>query len=234
VTEPGAPAPRLLLAEDERERGAMLVELLTSEGYVVDHAPDGHTALHMGLTRDYDVLVLDRGLPALEGLDLMRRLRRRGVATPVLLLTAYDTVADRVEGLDAGAQDHLGKPFEVEELLARIRALLRRDVANAPGELLDLGGRLLDVSARLVTSRDRRDTRSGPGDVALSAREAELLGLLAAYPAKVFSRAELLDRVFLGAEADNAVDTYISYLRRKLGHDVVRTVRGVGYRMGRA
>jgi two-component system response regulator QseB len=228
-------APRLLLAEDEHELATLLVELLTSEGYVVEHASDGHTALHLGLTRDYDVLVLDRGLPALEGVDLMRRLRGKGVSAPVLLLTAYDSVADRVEGLDAGAQDYLGKPFDVEELLARIRALLRRgDTTATPGELLDLGDRLLDVSARLVTSRDRRTSGSGPGDIALSVREADLLGLLATYPAKVFSRAELLDRVFPGAEADNAVDTYISYLRRKLGPEVVRTVRGVGYRMGRA
>ena len=225
---------RLLLVEDERELAAMLVELLSGEGYDVDHAPDGQAGLHKALTRTYDVMVLDRGLPAVEGLDLLRRVRRRGVRTPALVLTAYDEVADRVEGLDSGAQDHLGKPFDVDELLARLRALVRRD---DPGDadLVPLGDRHLDPAARLVVVTGERRTAAGAdhGDVALSARETELLATLAGRPTKVFTRAELLDRVFPDAEGENTVDTYISYLRRKLGPDTVRTVRGVGYRMGR-
>jgi two-component system response regulator QseB len=224
---------RLLLVEDERELAAMLVRLLRDEGYQVDHAPDGQSGLHKALTRTYDVMVLDRGLPAVEGLDLLRRLRRRGIRTPVLVLTAYDEVADRVEGLDSGAQDHLGKPFDVDELLARLRALVRRDDVGE-ADLLPLGDRHLDLTARLVRDTGRAGAGRDHGDVSLSEREADLLATLAGRPTKVFSRAELLDRVFPDAEGENTVETYISYLRRKLGPDVVRTVRGVGYRMGRA
>ncbi len=228
-------ATRVLLVEDERELAAMLVELLTGEGYRVDHAPDGQSGLHRALTSAYDVIVLDRGLPAIEGLDLLRRLRRKGLRTPVLVLTAYDTVADRVAGLDSGAQDYLGKPFDVDELLARLRALLRRDDPGASTDLLDLGERHLDVAGRLVVAAGprRTDSGSGPDDVVLSVRETDLLRTLAGHPSKVFTRAELMQRVFPEAEGENSVETYISYLRRKLGPDVVRTVRGVGYRMGR-
>ncbi len=227
---------RVLLVEDERELASMLTDLLTGEGYQVDHAPDGQAGLHRALTATYDVIVLDRGLPAIEGLELLRRLRRKGLRTPVLVLTAYDTVADRVEGLDGGAQDYLGKPFDLDELLARLRALVRRDDPAPDAELVDLGDRALDVAARLVVSRGARRTEAGsaPEDVVLSVRESELLLALAGRPSKVFSRAELLERVFPEAEGENAVDTYVSYLRRKLGPDAVRTVRGIGYRMGRA
>jgi two-component system response regulator QseB len=233
-TEPGS-AVRLLLVEDEPDLAAMLVQLLRGEGYLVDHAPDGQAGLHHALTRTYDLMVLDRGLPAIDGLDLLRRVRRRGVRTPVLVLTAYDAVADRVEGLDSGAQDHLGKPFDVDELLARLRALVRRD-DPATADLIPLGERHLDRAARLVVRTGGRRTESGsdPADVGLSVREADLLATLAGRPAKVFTRAELLERVFPDAGDENSVETYISYLRRKLGPDVVRTVRGVGYRMGRA
>jgi two-component system response regulator QseB len=233
--EDGVSATRLLLVEDERELAQMLQDLLAAEGYDLDHAPDGQAGLHLALSRTYDVIVLDRGLPAIEGLDLLRRLRARGVRTPVLVLTAYDSVADRVEGLDSGAQDHLGKPFDVDELLARLRALVRRDDPGVGTEWLDLGERHLDLGSRLVVSGGvrRSETGSAPDDVMLSERESQLLATLARRPSKVFSRAELLDQVFTDAEDGNAVETYISYLRRKLGPDVVRTVRGVGYRMGR-
>jgi two-component system, OmpR family, response regulator QseB len=233
--EDGVSATRVLLVEDERELAGMLNDLLVAEGYDLDHAPDGQAGLHLALSRTYDVIVLDRGLPAIEGLDLLRRLRARGIRTPVLVLTAYDAVADRVEGLDSGAQDHLGKPFDVDELLARLRALVRRDDPGVGSEWVDLGERHLDLGSRLVVSGGERrsDSGSAPGDVTLSERESQLLATLARRPSKVFSRAELLDQVFTDAEDGNAVETYISYLRRKLGPDVVRTVRGVGYRMGR-
>src|SRR3954469_7669135 len=112
------PIPALLLVEDDHALSGMLVEVLTDEGYRVDHARDGQRGLHLGLTRRYDVIVLDRGLPAIDGLDLLRRLRGKGVATAALVLTAQGSVADRVEGLDAGAEDYLTKPFHLEELLA--------------------------------------------------------------------------------------------------------------------
>ncbi len=125
------PSPRLLLVEDDPELAAMLTELLTAEGYVVEAAVDGQRGLHLGLTRDYDVMLLDRGLPAIEGLDLLTRLRGRGRNTPTLVLSALGNPRDRVEGLDAGAEDYLGKPFDLDELLARLRALLRRHQDHA-------------------------------------------------------------------------------------------------------
>ena len=217
--------PRVLVVEDEPDLARLLARLLTDEGYAVDVVNDGQAGLHRALTRRYDVLLLDRGLPGIDGLDLLRRLRRSGVHAPALMLTAYDTVPDRVEGLDSGAQDYLGKPFDVDELLARLRALLRRTEPGEDAELLDLGDRRLDVASRIVVG--------GSEDVQLSDREAALLRTLAGRPTRVFTRDELRSRVFEDAETDAAVETYVSYLRRKLGADAVRTVRGVGYRMGR-
>ena len=213
----------LLLVEDDHELAAMLQRVLGEEGYEVSHAADGHRALHLGLTRSFDVLVVDRGLPAVEGLDLIARLRSRGIGTPVLVLSARGSTSDRIEGLNAGAEDYLPKPFELAELLARLRALTRRHAERAL--VLRGGDGTLDLTSRTV--------RRGDGtEVALSEREAALLGLLAARPRQVFSRSELLDQVFDAAESDAAVDTYVHYLRRKLGRGAVRTVRGLGYRMG--
>jgi two-component system response regulator QseB len=219
--------PSLLVVEDDAAFADLLADLLGDEGYSVDLARDGQAGLHRGLTRRYDAMVVDRGLPAVEGTDLVRRLRSRGVTCPVLLLTARGTVTDRVEGLDAGAEDYLVKPFEVPELLARIRALLRRHVDRA--ESLPLGRRRLDVTGRRVV-----DDAGAEPDVELSGRESGLLHALAAAPTRVFTREELLDRVFDAADSPGAVDTYVHYLRRKLGRDVVHTVHGLGYRMGTA
>ena len=209
--------PALLLVEDDRQLAGLLTAVFADAGYRVEHAPDGQAGLHKGLTAGYDVLVLDRGLPVLDGVDLLRRLRARGVTTPALVLTARGSVAERVEGLDAGAEDYLVKPFELEELLARVRALRRRHADHAAN--LALGPRRrLDVAARRVHAA------AGEPDVELSGRECELLAVLAARPGQVFTRAELLARVFGEAESPGAVDTYVHYLRRKLGRDVVRTV----------
>ncbi len=214
----------LLLVEDDAQLSELLVELLTDAGYGVDLARDGQAGLHRGLTRDYDAMVIDRGLPAIEGLDLVSRLRSRGVATPILFLTARGTLADRVDGLDAGAEDYLVKPFEIDELLARIRALLRRHGDRASS--LQLGRRRLDVSGRRVVG-------DGLAPVELSGRECALLQVLAARPTRVFTREELLRHAFDDeADSTGAVDTYVSYLRRKLGKSVVQTVHGLGYRMG--
>jgi DNA-binding response OmpR family regulator len=217
--------PRLLLVEDDRELSGLLVGLLDDEQYAVTLARDGQQGLHLGLSRDWDLIVLDRGLPALEGVDLLARLRARGVRAPILMLTARGTVADRVEGLDAGANDYLVKPFDIEELLARLRALLRRPSEHA--EELRLGERVLVVEADRVVGE-------GFADVQLSQREGALLRTLAQRPSRVFTRDELLDAVFEGADTPGAVDTYVHYLRRKLGRESVRTVHGLGYRMGRA
>lgn len=222
----GADTPALLLVEDDQALAGMLSGLLTEEGYAVDCANDGHRGLHLGLSRHYDLLLFDRGLPALDGLELLARLRSRGVTSPALLLTARGTIADRVEGLDAGAEDYLVKPFDVDELLARLRALQRRHTDNA--ESLDLGRRRLELGTRQVLGA------AGEDPVQLAGREASLLAVLAGRPARVFTREELLARVFDDADSPGAVDTYVYYLRRKLGREVVRTVHGLGYRMGTA
>lgn len=213
------------MVEDDRALSALLVELLTGEGYRVDTAYDGQQGMHRGLTGNYDALIVDRGLPVMDGAELVALLRSRGITTPALILTARGSVEDRVEGLDAGAQDYLVKPFEVPELLARVRALLRRtDSASA---VLQAGGLRLDR----VTRRVAGATPDGL-EVELSEREASLLGTLMVAPKRVFSRARLLESVFDGAESAGAVDLYVHYLRRKLGKQVIRTVHGTGYRFG--
>lgn len=203
----------------------MLAELLVDEGYRVDTAFDGQQGLHRGLTGGYDALIVDRGLPVMDGSDLIALLRSKGIATPALILTARGAVDDRVEGLDAGAQDYLVKPFEVPELLARVRALLRRIDTSAT--VITAGRLRLDRVTRRVAGAAADDV-----EVELSEREASLLATLMAAPKRVFSRAQLLDAVFEGAESGGAVDLYVHYLRRKLGKQVIRTVHGAGYRFG--
>jgi two-component system response regulator QseB len=215
---------RVLLVEDDGELAVMLDRLLSSEGYEVDVALDGQTGLHRALTSRYEVMVVDRGLPGVDGLDLIGRLRRRGVTTPILVLSAMGTPRDRVHGLDAGAEDYLPKPFDIDELLARLRALLRRHLQHA--EALSIGpDATLDIASRTVFHGDR------PLEV-LSERECELLKLMASRPGVVFTRTQLLELVFADAVTDATVDTYVYYLRRKLGRKVISTVRGVGYRLG--
>jgi two-component system response regulator QseB len=214
---------RLLLVEDDPQLSAMLCELLTGEGYAVDVARDGQRGLHLGLTRTYDVAVLDRGLPAIEGLDLLGRWRANGVYTPVLVLSALGNPADRVEGLDAGAEDYLGKPFDIDELVARLRALVRRHSEDAT--TVPVPGGRFDADTHEVLCADG-------SRVALSEREAGLLETLARHPGRVYGRDQLLEQVFADAEEVGVVDTYVYYLRRKLGREIVATVRGVGYRLG--
>lgn len=214
---------RVLVAEDDRRLAEMLSNLLDSEGYEVEIARDGQRALHAGLTRAFDLAVLDRGLPAVDGLSVLRGLRDNGVTTPVLILSALGTAPDRVEGLNAGAEDYLAKPFDIEELLARLRGLTRRSSSTVrtvrfPGGRLDAGNRTL--------------TLDGGGRTVLSEREAALLELLARRPDQVFSRAFLLDEVFADADDPGVVDTYVHHLRKKFGRSLIETVRGVGYRLG--
>jgi two-component system response regulator QseB len=218
------PGRRLLLVEDDRELRTMIAGLLTEEDYLVTDVPDGQTALREALAGAFDIAVIDRGLPFLDGLELITRLRRAGWFVPVLVLSAYGTAADRVSGLDAGAEDYLVKPFDVNELLARLRALLRRHAND--GEVLPIVGGSFEVATRRV----RRTGYDEP--VELSAREARLLETLCRRANRVFGRDELRERVFADAESDSIVDTYVHYLRRKLGRGVVRTVHGVGYQAG--
>jgi len=232
VTEfPSAPTPTVLLVEDDRRLAEMVTALLVEEGYRVEVAGGGQAGLHLGLTRHYGVLIIDRGLPVLEGLELLRKLRSNGVSTPALVLTARGSLTDRVDGLDAGAEDYLVKPFEVPELLARIRALLRRHTDTA--QFLPLGRRRLSLTDRAVLG-DEGDSGAGDsgGTVTLSERECRLLAVLAGSPTQVFTRPQLLAGVFDQADTVGTVDTYVHYLRRKLGRESIQTVRGLGYRLG--
>lgn len=201
----------------------MLAQLFTSEGYEVDVALDGQQGLHLALSRKPDIMVLDRGLPAIDGLDLVVRLRRVGVTSKILVLTGRSEVAERVRGLNAGAEDYLGKPFDVDELVARVRALHRRHLEHT--DLLPLGRGHLDLRQREVLT-------SQGGSVTLSARECDLLRMLAAAPDVICRRTDLRARVFPEATSESIVDTYVHYLRRKLGREVIRTVHGLGYRAG--
>ncbi|MGX6607567.1 response regulator transcription factor [Micromonosporaceae bacterium Da 78-11] len=223
MTDAALPAARVLVVEDDRELGPLLLRLFRGAGYEPDLAPDGQAGLHLALTHRYDAMILDRGLPAIEGLDLLGRLRRSGVTVPVLVLTALGTVADRVTGLDSGAEDYLVKPFEVEELLARVRVLLRGRTGVT--ERLAVGASSFDLIARTVTSPDGSVT-------ALSGRESDLLRLLAQNPAQAFTREQIVTQVFPDSSGVALVDTYVHYLRRKLGPAAVSTVRGIGYRLG--
>ncbi|RZT19364.1 DNA-binding response OmpR family regulator [Mycobacterium sp. BK558] len=217
--------PRLLIVEDDRALSSMLDGLFTDEGYEVEVAHDAQRGLHAALTRRHDAIVVDRGLPVMDGLDLVVALRSRGTATPILMLTARGALSDRVDGLDAGAQDYLVKPFEVPELLARIRALVRRPNGDST---LRAAGLSLDRVTRTV---------SGPavaGEVELSEREAALLSVLMTAPGRTYTRGQLLSSAFDGVDNPGVVDTYVHYLRRKLGRGIVRTVHGTGYRLGAA
>lgn len=215
---------RILVVEDDARLASMLQGLLEDEGYDVVVARDGQRALHEGLTQKFGVILLDRGLPVIEGLDVLTRLRAHGVSTPALVLSALGNPSDRVEGLDRGAEDYLSKPFDIDELLARLRALLRRLSSTLP--VLRIPGGTLDTGTRSV-NLDRG------GIVQLSEREGELLEKLARRPEQVFSRPDLMLTVFADADDAGVVDTYVHYVRKKLGRECVLTVRGIGYRLGR-
>jgi two-component system response regulator MprA len=214
--------PSILVVDDDAAIRRVLARGLTAEGYEVATASDGGGAL-VELERHVpDLVVLDVGLPGLDGLAVARRARAKGVSVPILMLTARDDIADRVAGLDAGADDYLVKPFATDELLARIRALLRR--GQDVSELVSFADVTLDVAARVAE-------RSGHS-IALTAREAELLALLLRNGARVTTREQALGRVWgdEGAATANVVDRYVTNLRRKLGEPpLIRTVRGRGF-----
>ena len=217
---------RILIVEDEEKLARMLELELTYEGYQAEKAFDGRTGLELALSGRFDLILLDIMLPQLSGMEVLRRLRREEQRyTPVLLLTARDAVMDKVSGLDAGAEDYITKPFAIEELLARIRATLRKTAAAAAPQpnLLTAGEVALDPESRTVTRKGE--------PVNLTRREFDLLQYLLENPNRVLTREQLLSQVwgFDYAGETNAVDVYISFLRNKLGSGVVETVRGVGY-----
>jgi len=213
---------RLLLVEDDAMIGESVRKGMQQDGFAVDWVQDGRAAELALESNPYDTLLLDLGLPRKDGLAVLASLRRSGNAIPVLILTARDAVADRVKGLDAGADDYLVKPFDLEELAARIRALLRRKSGRAD-PVVQVGGLILNPATREVTLQGK--------PVSLSAREFGLLHALAERPGVVLSRAQLEEKLYgWGQEVEsNTVEVYIHSLRRKLGAQAIRNVRGVGY-----
>jgi len=217
---------RVLVVEDDPGLAAVLLRGLAEAGFAVDSAVDGGTALWLGTEHEYDAVVLDLGLPDIDGLTVLSRLRAGGRWAPVLVLTARDTVTDRVTGLDGGADDYLLKPFAFPELLARVRALVRRGARERPC-VLAVGDLALDPATRQV--------RRGDVDIPLTATEFALLECLMRYPGQVLSRSRLIDHVWdMAFDKDsNVVDVYVGYLRGKVdrpfGRATIRTVRGAGY-----
>jgi DNA-binding response OmpR family regulator len=216
---------RILVAEDEPRIADFLRSGLEAEGYRTTVVTDGPAALREALTDEYDLLLLDLGLPRMDGADVLRRLRAAGSTVPVVVLTARDGEQDTVAGLEGGADDYVHKPFRFRELLARVRLRLREPVSAAASELRS-GALRLDLHTR--TARVDGSER----DVVLTAREFALLETLLRHPGRVLSREQLLSHVwgYDHAGGTNVVDVYVSYLRRKLGADAVQTVRGMGYR----
>ena len=212
----------LLVVEDEERIASFLVKGLRAHGYSVEWVSSGREALLRVTEADISLVILDLGLPDLDGLEVLEGLRERGATVPVLVLSARGRVDDRVKGLNLGADDYLAKPFAFEELLARIRANLRPRTTVSPG-VLRVGGIRVDVLQREVTIDGR--------PVSLSAREFSLLKAFVGHPLQVLSRQELLSMAW-GMNFDprtNLVDVYVGYLRRKLGEAVIETVRGAGY-----
>ena len=220
------PNAAVLVVDDDRPVLAMLERTLAAEGYEVRTARDGPAALVAVERAAPDLIVLDVMLPGMDGLAVARRLRARGLTLPILLLTARDAVAERVTGLDAGADDYLVKPFAAEELMARVRALLRR--GEVEGEVLAFEDVSLAVETRIATRGGR--------DLGLTPREADLLELMLRHPRRVVTREMAIETVWGddGVVTQNAVERYVAYLRRKLGDPpLIHTVRGAGYALQR-
>lgn len=217
----------VLLVEDDRRLAEVIAGNVSEEGYVVCRAHDGAEALATAFSERYDLIVLDVMLPIVDGFEVARRLRLAGVSCPILMLTARDTVADRVAGLDAGADDYLVKPFALAELLARMRALLRRSQPGNEVTRLQVGDIELDLLGRQAIRQGRR--------IDLTPKEFALLEELMRHPGEVMSRSRLLDHVWSYdiLTESNMVDLYIHYLRNKIDRDFMpkrlRTVRGLGY-----
>lgn len=218
---------RILVVEDDADLNRQLVTALTEAGYAVDTAHDGEEGHFLGDTEPYDAVVLDLGLPTLDGLSVLENWRRDGRIMPVLILTARDRWSDKVAGIDAGADDYVAKPFHMEEVLARVRALVRRAAGHASNEIT-CGTVRLDLRAGRVT------VDGSP--IKLTSHEYRLLSYLMHHQGKVISRTELTEHLY---EQDfdrdsNTVEVFVGRLRKKIGSDMIETIRGLGYRLGEA
>ena len=215
---------RLLVIEDDPDLNRQLATALTDAGYVVDRAFDGEEGHYLGETEPYDAIILDIGLPKMDGISVLEAWRRAGRAMPVLLLTARDRWSDKVQGFDAGADDYVAKPFHLEEVLARIRALIRRAAGHATGEL-ECGGLAINSGSGRVT------VDGAP--IKLTAQEFRLLDYLMHHKGKIVSRTELTEHIYdqdFDRES-NTIEVFVGRLRKKLGADYIHTVRGLGYRL---
>ncbi|HMO00235.1 MAG TPA: response regulator transcription factor [Miltoncostaeaceae bacterium] len=213
----------ILIVEDEERIASFVDKGLRSSGFATAIAGDGESGLAMAASGRFDLVVLDLGLPDIDGIEVLRRMRGRGMNAPVVILTARDGVHSTVEGLEGGADDYVTKPFRFEELLARIRARLRSGTETP--SVLEAGDARLDLRTRKIHVGDRTEE--------LTAREFALAEMLFRHPGQVLSREQILDRVW-GYDHDprsNIVDVYIGYLRRKLGKEMIRSERGMGYRL---
>jgi len=215
---------RLLLVEDEAPLAEQLVQALTRQGYAVDKADNGEDGWFLGDTEPYDAVMLDLGLPKLDGVSVLKRWRQAGRTMPVLVLTARDSWHDKVQGLDAGADDYLAKPFRIEELQARLRALIRRTHGQTSAELVCGPVRLDTRAARVTVNGD---------PVALTAHEFKVLSYLMHNKGQVVARSELIEHVYAQDfdRDSNTIEVFIGRLRRKLGDGLIHTVRGLGYQM---
>lgn len=215
---------RVLLVEDEERIASFLQKGLRSNGYSTAVAESGEDALIMATTDEFDLMILDIGLPGIDGFEVLRRFRKRDKRMPVIMLTARDSVEDKIKGLGAGADDYVPKPFSFDELLARIRARLRAD--RTPEEtVLNVGDAVLDLRTRRLSVEEKT--------MELSAREFSMAELFFRHPGQVLTREQLLSNVW-GYDYDpgsNVVDVYVGYLRKKLGKKRIKTLRGIGYRL---
>jgi len=216
---------RVLVVEDEAALATQLTAAVTAAGYVVDHATDGARADYLVTTEHYDAIVLDLGLPVVDGMTLLSRWRSTGVMTPILVLTARGSWHEKVQGIDGGADDYVSKPFEIEEVLARLRALIRR----AAGQ----GARELRCGSVTLDPRSARVTVAGT-PVKLTSHEFRVLAYLMHQRDRVVSQTELTEHIYAQDfdRDSNTVEVFVARLRRKLGASSIETVRGLGYRMG--
>jgi two-component system copper resistance phosphate regulon response regulator CusR len=215
---------RILIVEDEERITSFLEKGLKANGFITAVASDGRGGLGMAKAGDFDLVILDLGLPDRDGIEVLHEFREQDSSTPVIILTARDSVTDTVGGLEAGADDYVAKPFRFEELLARVRVRLR-DQRSAEPTVLEAGDAALDLRTRRLTADGRT--------VELTAREFALAEMFFRHPGQVLTREQLLDRVW-GYDYDpgsNVVDVYVGYLRKKVGGDRITTVRGAGYRL---